>query len=310
MVLITIIGSGRVGTSAANYMMLKELDDILLIDIIEGRPQGEALDLGHAAAILGLSVRVKGTNDYKEMEGSDLVIVTAGFPRKPSMTREELLAKNSGIIKEVARNIKKYAPESVVILTTNPVDAMTYVMYKELGWNRSRVIGFSGVLDAGRLAYYASLKLGISPASIVPIVLGMHGQKMYPVPRLSTVGGAPLTTLLSEDEIQEIVKETVESGARITELRGYSSSFGPGAGLALMAEAVKKGYNKVFIASVVLNGEYGFSDIVGEVPIILGAGGMKRVIELPLDEEERRGLEESLMSVKSMIDSLREQGLA
>ncbi|MCE4602329.1 MAG: malate dehydrogenase [Desulfurococcales archaeon] len=308
--MITIIGSGRVGTSAANYMMLKELDDILLIDIIEGRPQGEALDLGHAAAILGLSVRVKGTNDYKEMEGSDLVIVTAGFPRKPSMTREELLAKNSGIIKEVARNIKKYAPESVVILTTNPVDAMTYVMYKELGWNRSRVIGFSGVLDAGRLAYYASLKLGISPASIVPIVLGMHGQKMYPVPRLSTVGGAPLTTLLSEDEIQEIVKETVESGARITELRGYSSSFGPGAGLALMAEAVKKGYNKVFIASVVLNGEYGFSDIVGEVPIILGAGGMKRVIELPLDEEERRGLEESLMSVKSMIDSLREQGLA
>ncbi len=310
MVLITIIGSGRVGTSAANYMMLKELDDILLIDIIEGRPQGEALDLGHAAAILGLSVRVKGTNDYKEMEGSDLVIVTAGFPRKPGMTREELLAKNAGIIKEVARNIKKYAPESVVILTTNPVDAMTYVMYKELGWNRSRVIGFSGVLDAGRLAYYASLKLGISPASIVPIVLGMHGQKMYPVPRLSTVGGAPLTTLLSEDEIQEIVKETVESGARITELRGYSSSFGPGAGLALMAEAVKKGYNKVFIASVVLNGEYGFSDIVGEVPIILGAGGMKRVIELPLDEEERRGLEESLMSVKSMIDSLREQGLA
>ncbi len=308
--MITIIGSGRVGTSAANYMMLKELDDILLIDIIEGRPQGEALDLGHAAAILGLSVRVKGTNDYKEMEGSDLVIVTAGFPRKPGMTREELLAKNSGIIKEVARNIKKYAPESVVILTTNPVDAMTYVMYKELGWNRSRVIGFSGVLDAGRLAYYASLKLGISPASIVPIVLGMHGQKMYPVPRLSTVGGAPLTTLLSEDEIQEIVKETVESGARITELRGYSSSFGPGAGLALMAEAVKKGYNKVFIASVVLNGEYGFSDIVGEVPIILGAGGMKRVIELPLDEEERRGLEESLMSVKSMIDSLREQGLA
>ncbi len=308
--MITIIGSGRVGTSAANYMMLKELDDILLIDIIEGRPQGEALDLGHAGAILGLSVRVKGSNDYKDMEGSDLVIVTAGFPRKPGMTREELLAKNAGIIKEVAKNIKRYAPDSIVILTTNPVDAMTYVMYKELGWDRSRVIGFSGVLDAGRLAYYASLKLGISPASIVPIVLGMHGQKMYPVPRLSTVGGAPLTTLLSEDDIREIVKETVESGARITELRGYSSNFGPGAGLALMAEAVKKGYNKVFIASVVLDGEYGFRDIVGEVPIILGAGGMKKVIELPLNEEEKRGLEESLKSVRAMIDSLKEQGLA
>ncbi len=307
--MITIIGSGRVGTSAANYMMLKELDDILLIDIIEGRPQGEALDLGHAGAILGLSVRVKGSNDFKDMEGSDLVIVTAGFPRKPGMTREELLAKNAGIIKDVAGKIKKYAPDAVVILTTNPVDAMTYVMYKELGWERSRVIGFSGVLDAGRLAYYASQKLGISPASIVPIVLGMHGQKMYPVPRLSTVGGAPLTTLLSKEEIDEIVKETVEAGARITELRGYSSNFGPGAGLALMAEAVKKGYNKVFIASVVLQGEYGFNDVVGEVPIILGKGGVKKVIELPLTEEEKQGLAKSLESVKAMIETLKAQNL-
>ncbi|MEB3774852.1 MAG: malate dehydrogenase, partial [Desulfurococcales archaeon] len=298
--MITIIGSGRVGTSAANYIMLKELDDILLIDIIEGRPQGEALDLGHAASILGLSVKVKGSNDFKDMEGSDLVIVTAGFPRKPGMTREELLSKNAGIIKDVADKIKKYAPDAIVMLTTNPVDAMTYVMYKELGWGRNRVIGFSGVLDAGRLAYYASQKLGISPASIVPIVLGMHGQKMYPVPRLSTVGGAPLTMLLSKEEIDEIVRETVASGARITELRGYSSNFGPGAGLALMAEAVKKGYNKVFIASVVLDGEYGYRDIVAEVPIVLGRNGLEKVIELPLTEEEKRGLDESVSSVKAM----------
>ena len=308
--MITIIGSGRVGTSAANYIMLKELDDILLIDIIEGRPQGEALDLGHAASILGLSVKIKGSNDFKDMEGSDLVIVTAGFPRKPGMTREELLSKNAGIIKDVADKIKKYAPDSIVMLTTNPVDAMTYVMYRELGWGRSRVIGFSGVLDAGRLAYYASLKLGISPASIVPIVLGMHGQKMYPVPRLSTVGGAPLTMLLSKEEIEEIVKDTVASGARITELRGYSSNFGPGAGLALMAEAIKKGYNKVFIASVVLEGEYGYRDIVSEVPVVLGRSGVEKVIELPLTEEEKRGLDESVSSVKSMIQSLRDAGLA
>ena len=308
--MITIIGSGRVGTSAANYIMLKELDDILLIDIIEGRPQGEALDLGHAASILGLSVKVKGSNDFKDMEGSDLVIVTAGFPRKPGMTREELLSKNAGIIKDVADKIKKYAPDAVVMLTTNPVDAMTYVMYKELGWGRNRVIGFSGVLDAGRLAYYASQKLGISPASIVPIVLGMHGQKMYPVPRLSTVGGAPLTMLLSKEEIDEIVRETVASGARITELRGYSSNFGPGAGLALMAEAVKKGYNKVFIASVVLDGEYGYRDIVAEVPIVLGRNGLEKVIELPLTEEERRGLDESVSSVKAMIQALKDAGLA
>ncbi len=302
--MITIIGSGRVGVSAAAFMMLKELDDILLIDIIEGRPQGEALDLGHAAAIFGLSVDIRGSNDYRDMEGSDLVIVTAGFPRKPGMTREQLLEKNASVIKDVAANIKKYAPNAVVILTTNPVDAMTWVMYKELGWPRERVIGFSGVLDAGRLAYYASKKLDMSPASIVPIVLGMHGQAMYPVPRLSTVGGMPLTELLSKEDIEEIVKETVESGARITELRGYSSSFGPGAGLTLMAEAVKRGYNKVFIASVVLKGEYGYTDVVAEVPIVLGSGGMKKVLELPLTPEEKQGLDKSVQAVKSLMDAL------
>lgn len=305
--MITIIGSGRVGVSAAAFMMLRELDDILLIDIIEGRPQGEALDLGHAAAIFGLSVRLMGSNDYKDMEGSDLVIVTAGFPRKPGMTREQLLEKNAAVIRDVASNIKKYAPDSVVILTTNPVDAMTWVMYKELGWSRERVIGFSGVLDAGRLAYYASQKLGISPASIVPIVLGMHGQAMYPVPRLSSVGGMPLTEMLSREEIEQVVKETVESGARITELRGYSSNFGPGAGLTLMAEAVKKGYNKVFIASVVLEGEYGYTNVVAEVPIILGRGGMKKVLELPLTDEEKKGLDESIQAVKKLMEALPSQ---
>ncbi len=302
--MITIIGSGKVGTSAALFMMLKELDDIVLIDIIEGRPQGEALDLGHAAAILGLSVDIRGSNDFKDMEGSDIVIVTAGFPRKPGMTREELLAKNAGVAKDISEKILEYAPKSVVMLTTNPVDAITYVMYKKLGWERERVIGFSGVLDAGRLAYYASKKLNVSPASIVPIVLGMHGQAMYPVPRLSTVGGMPLTELMSGEEIDEIVKETVEAGAKVTKLRGYSSSFAPGAGLALMAEAVKKNYNKVFIASVVLKGEYGFNNTVAEVPVMLGGNGIQKIIELPLSEEEKKGLEKSVESVNKLIEAL------
>jgi len=302
--MITIIGSGKVGTSAALFMMLKELDDIVLIDIIEGRPQGEALDLGHAAAILGLSVDVRGSNDFKDMDGSDIVIVTAGFPRKPGMTREELLAKNAEVAKDISEKILEYAPKSVVMLTTNPVDAITYVMYKKLGWDRERVIGFSGVLDAGRLAYYASKKLNVSPASIVPIVLGMHGQAMYPVPRLSTVGGMPLTELMSQEEIDEIVKETVEAGAKITKLRGYSSNFAPGAGLALMAEAVKKNYNKVFIASVVLKGEYGFNNTVAEVPVMLGGNGIQKILELPLSEEEKKGLEKSVESVNKLIEAL------
>ncbi|MCE4624837.1 MAG: malate dehydrogenase [Desulfurococcales archaeon] len=302
--MITIIGAGKVGTSAAAFMMVKELDDILLIDIIPNKPQGEALDLSHAASILGKSITITGSNDYKDMAGSDIVVVTAGFPRKPGMTREQLLGKNAGIIADIAEKIKEYAPNSIVLLTTNPLDAMTYVMYKKLGFPRERVIGFSGVLDAGRLAYYASRKLKISPASIVPIVLGMHGQAMFPVPRLSTVMGAPLTSLLSPEEIEEIRKETVAAGKTITELRGYSSNYGPGAGLAVMVEAIKKNQHKAFIASAYLKGEYGFSDIVLEVPLVLGASGIERIIELPLNEEEKKGLAESAEAVKKLIDAL------
>lgn len=305
--MITIVGAGRVGTSAALFLMLKELDDILLLDIIKGRPQGEALDLAHAASILGLSVDIRGSNNFEDMKGSKLVLVTAGFPRKPGMTREELLEKNAGVVADVADKIKKYAPDSIVILTTNPLDAMTYVMYKELGWSRERVIGFSGVLDAGRLAYYASRKLGVSPASVVPIVLGMHGQAMLPVPRLSTVSGVPLDMLLSKEDIEEVVQETVQAGAKITELRGYSSSYGPGAGLALMAESVLKDQNKVFISSIVLEGEYGYRNVVAEVPVVIGKEGVRKVIELPLTEGERRKLDESINAVRKLISQLPEK---
>ncbi|MET1128588.1 MAG: malate dehydrogenase [Thermoproteota archaeon] len=299
--MITIVGAGRVGTSAALFLMLKELDDILLIDIIEGRPQGEALDLAHAASILGLSVDIRGSNDYRDMEGSDLVIVTAGFPRKPGMTREELVTKNAGVVSDVAAKIKEYAPNAIVVLTTNPLDAMTYLMYRKLGWPRNRVIGFSGVLDAGRLRYYAAKKLGVSPASIVPVVLGQHGQKMFPVPRLSTVYGKPLSQLLSKEDVDEIVKETIEAGATITKLRGYSSNFGPGAGLALMAESIKKDLKKVFLASVMLEGEYGVSGVPASVPVVLGREGAEKVIELDLTEEERKGFLESVEAIKANI---------
>jgi malate dehydrogenase len=302
--LITIVGAGRVGTSAALFMALKELDDITLIDIIEGKPQGEALDLGHALSILGISVDVRGSNDYKDMEGSDLVIVTAGFPRKPGMTREQLVGQNAKVIADIADKILEYAPNSIVMLTTNPLDAMTYLMYKRLGWERRRVIGFSGVLDAGRLAYYASKKLGVSPASIVPIVLGMHGQAMLPIPRLSTVMGKPLTELLKPEEIDAIIQETVDAGATITKLRGYSSNFGPGAGLAVMAEAIKKGYNKAFIASVYLDGEYGERDVVAEVPVILGRNGLERIIELDLTEEELKKFHESCEAVRKLVAAI------
>ncbi|RLI05757.1 malate dehydrogenase [Candidatus Bathyarchaeota archaeon] len=299
--MITIIGSGRVGVSTASYLAIKELDDILLLDIVENLPQGNALDLSHMASILGLNVNIKGSNNYEDMKGSDLVLVTAGFPRKPGMTREELVEKNAHIVVDIADKIRKYAPDSIVILTTNPLDAMAYLMYKKLGFPREKVIGFSGVLDAGRLRYYAAKKLGISTDGILAVVLGQHGENMFPVPRLSTVYGKPLTELLSEKEIEEIVKETIQAGAVVTKLRGFSSDHAPGAGLTVMAESIKKNLKKVFLASVYLTGEYGVKDTVANVPVVLGVNGVEKIIEVPLNEEEKKGFMESVEAIKRNI---------
>ncbi|MCX8196555.1 MAG: malate dehydrogenase [Acidilobaceae archaeon] len=306
--MITIIGTGRVGTSAAFAALLRGLDEkIVLLDIVPGLAQGEALDLGHAAATLGADVEFVGSENFELMEGSEIVLVTAGKPRKPGMTREQLLADNAAIVADIAVKIKKYAPESVVIMTTNPLDAMVYVMYKKLGFPRERVIGFSGVLDSARLAYYAAKKLKVSYSSISPIVVGMHGEAMYPVPRLSTVGGVPLTQLLSKAEVEEVARETVQAGATITKLRGYSSSYAPGLGVVLMAEAVKRDAKKVFIASVYLDGEYGLRDVVAEVPVVLGRRGAEKVLELPLNEEEREGFLRSVEAVRELIRALPEE---
>ena len=302
--LITVIGAGRVGSSAALFLALKNLDDILLIDIIENLPQGHALDMGHALSILGVDVKVKGSNDFSDMKGSDLVIVTAGFPRKPGMTREELVSKNAGIIADIAKKINEYAPNSVVMMTTNPLDAMAYLMYKRLGFPRERVIGFSGVLDSGRLRYYASQILGVSYTSITPVVIGQHGQKMFPVPRLSNVAGKSLTELLTEDQINKIVEDTVAAGGTVTKLRGFSSNFAPGAGLSVMAESIIKNLKKVFLASVYLNGEYGLKDVTVSVPVVLGRNGAEKIIELPLTEEERKGFLASVEAIKTNISQI------
>jgi len=308
--MITIIGSGRVGVATAVFLGVRRTDTkILLIDIVKGLPQGEALDLNHMSSILGLDVEYAGSNDYADMKGSDLVVVTAGLPRKPGMTREQLVGDNAKIVNEIGKEIKKHAPDSVVILTTNPLDAMTYVMWKSTGFPRERVIGFSGVLDAGRLAYYASRRLGISPSSILPVVLGQHGENMFPVPSKSFVYGVPLSRILRPEEIDEIVAETVKAGARITELRGFSSNWAPGAGVALMAEAVKRDERRAFIASVVLMGEYGVENLPVEIPIVLGREGLVRVLEIELEENERRKFEESVEAIRKLINLIPAQYL-
>jgi len=302
--LITIIGAGRVGTAAAAYIALKELDDILLIDIVPNRAAGEALDLSHAASILGLTVDIRGTENYEEMVGSDLVVVTAGVPRKPGMTREELVGVNAKIVVDIAGKIKKYTPDAIVLMTTNPLDPMLYLMYKKLGFPRERVIGFSGVLDSGRLRYYAAKRLGISPADINPVVLGQHGRNMFPVPRLTTIYGKPLTELLSKEDIEAIVKDTIAAGATITKLRGYSSNYAPGAGLSLMVEAIKKDLKRIFLASVYLKGEYGYSDIPASVPVLLGKSGIEKIYELPLNDEEKELFAKSIEAIKANIGGI------
>ena len=302
--MITIIGAGKVGSSAALFLALKNLDNILILDIIENLPQGNALDMGHALSILGVDVKVEGSNDFGDMKGSNLVIVTAGFPRKPGMTREELVAKNAGIIADIAEKINKYAPDSIVMMTTNPLDAMAYLMYKRLGFSRERVIGFSGVLDSGRLRYYASQFLGISYTSIIPIVLGQHGEKMFPVPRLSNIAGKSLTELLSKEQISKIVENTVAAGATVTKLRGFSSNFAPGAGLSVMAESIIKDLKQVFLASVYLNGEYGVEDVTADVPVVLGKNGIEKIIELPLTEDEKKGFIASVEAIKTNISQI------
>ncbi|MFP3235077.1 MAG: malate dehydrogenase [Nitrososphaeria archaeon] len=299
--MITIIGTGRVGSSTAAMLALKELDDLMLIDIVPNLPQGEALDLGHALAELGIDIRVRGSNDYSDMRGSDLVVVTAGFPRKPGMTREELVGKNAEVVRSIAGNIKKYAPDSIVILVTNPLDPMIYLMYKLLGFPRERVIGFSGILDSRRLAYYASLKLGVAPSSISPVVIGQHGEKMFPVPRLSSVAGVPLTQVMSQKDIEEIVKQTIDAGAEVTKLRGFSSNWAPGAGVAVMAESIKRDLKRVFFASVYLDGEYGVKDVTVDVPVVLGRRGVEKVLELPLTDEERKGFLASVDAIRANL---------
>ncbi len=303
--MITVIGVGRVGSDAALHLGLRKLDrEIVLIDVVQGLPQGEALDLNHTMSILGIDVEYRGSNDYKDMAGSDLVVVTAGLARKPGMTREELVAKNAEIVGTIGKAIREHAPNAIVLMTTNPLDAMVYVMYRATEFPRERVIGFSGVLDSGRLAYYASKRIGVSPSSVLPIVVGQHGEKMVPLPRHTYIYGKPLTAFLSKKEIDEIVRETVQAGAEITKLRGYSSNHAPGAGVAVMAEAIKRDEKRAFLASVVLRGEYGVEGIPACVPVVLGREGVERIIELDMVEDEKVLFEESINAIRENISQI------
>ncbi|MCZ7358056.1 MAG: malate dehydrogenase [Candidatus Methanoperedens sp.] len=304
---ITIIGAGAVGATAAQRIAEKELGDVVLTDIVEGLPQGKALDLLEAGPLLGYDSKVTGTNDYRDIEGSDVVVITAGIARKPGMTREDLLKINTKIIKEVSQNIAEYAPDSIVITVTNPLDIMTYVTMKTTGFLPNRVFGMSGVLDSGRFATFISMELGCSVRDISAMVLGGHGDTMVPLPRFTTVSGVPITELMDEPSIQRLVDRTVNGGAEIVNLLKTGSAFyAPSAAVTRMVEAVVKDTKRILPVCAYLNGEYGKKNIYLGVPVRLGRRGIEGIIELDLNEGENKALERSAEAVTSGIASLKE----
>ena len=305
MPLITVVGSGRVGTSTALQVAMRELGDIVLLDIVPGLPQGEALDLNHMCAILDLDVDVRGSNDYRDMEGSDVVVVTAGLTRKPDMTRLDLLLKNAEIIKDVSRHIREYAPKSKVIVVTNPLDVMTYTAFKVTGFESSRVMGFSGLLDVGRFRHIIHSRLGVSYKSIRGTVLGEHGDSMVLLPRLTYVGVEPLNRFMDEKTIAESVEATRKAGAEIIRLKGWSAHHAPGAGASLMVQAILRDEKAVIPTSAYLDGQYGERDIYAVVPCVLGAGGVEKIIELELTDEEAAKFKASIKVLREAAASLK-----
>lgn len=307
---ITVIGAGAVGATAAQRIAEKELGDVILTDIVEGLPQGKALDLMEAGPLFGYDSKITGTNDYKDIEGSDVVVITAGIARKPGMTREDLLKINAKIIKEVSQNITKYAPDSIIITVTNPLDIMTYVTMKTTNFESRRVFGMSGVLDSGRFAAFIAMELGCSVRDISAMVLGGHGDTMVPLPRFTTVQGVPITELMPQSVVQRLVERTVNGGAEIVNLLKTGSAFyAPSAAVTNMVEAVVKDTKRVLPVCAFLNGEYGNKDIYLGVPVKLGKRGVEEIIELKLNADEKKALDKSAGAVSSGIESLRALGI-
>lgn len=302
---VSVVGAGNVGASCALYVSEMELADVCLIDIVEGLPQGKALDLFEGSPVRGYDCRVTGANDYSALENSDVVVVTAGFPRKPGMSRSDLLAKNAEIVGGVAESIKKHAPKAFVIVVTNPLDVMTYFMWKKTGFPKERVLGMAGVLDSTRFRSFLAMELGVSVSDVMAMVLGGHGDAMVPLTRFATVSGIPVTELIAPDRLAEIVKRTANGGAEIVALlKTGSAYYAPASSAAQMVEAILKDKKRVIPAAVHLSGEYGLKDLYFGAPIVLGAKGVEKILQVPLTPEEKTALEKSAQEVLAGIQEL------
>ncbi len=303
---ITVVGGGFVGATTAHWVAGKELADVVLIDIIEGMPQGKALDLLEAGPVEGLDVNVVGTNDYADTANSDLVIITAGIARKPGMSRDDLLAINTGIVKEVTAQIAKYSPNAFLIVVSNPLDAMVYVAHKVSGFPNNRVMGMAGVLDSARFRSFIAMELGVSVKDIQAFVLGGHGDTMVPLPRYTTVSGIPIPDLMSADRIEALVDRTRNGGAEIVNLlKTGSAFFAPSASAVQMAEAILKDQKRILPCAAYCDKEYGVGGYFVGVPVMLGAGGVEKIVEIKMTTEEKARFDKSVEAVKRLVETIK-----
>jgi len=303
---ITVVGAGNVGASAAQLLAYKELGDVVLVDVIEGIPQGKSLDLAEAAPVNGYDAKMIGSNSYEQTANSDVVVITAGIARKPGMSRDDLLNTNTAIVKSVTEQIVKFSPNCILIIVSNPLDAMTYVAYKASGFPKHRVMGMAGVLDSARMRCFLAEELNVSVENVNAFVLGGHGDTMVPLPRYSTCAGIPIPELLSQERIDAIVQRTRDGGAEIVKLlKSGSAYYAPAAASVEMVESILKDKKKVLPVCALLEGEYGINGLFVGVPVKLGSRGIEQIFEISLTADERGQLNKSAAAVQELVDIIK-----
>jgi malate dehydrogenase len=303
---ITVVGAGNVGATCADVIAHKELcNELVLLDIKENFAEGKALDMWQTAPINMYDTRIKGsTNDYSKTAGSDVVVITSGLPRKPGMSRDDLISTNAGIVKTVTENVIKHSPDAIIIVVSNPLDVMTYCAYLTAKKAPNKVFGMAGILDTGRYKAFLAEELNVSPKDIQAVLMGGHGDTMVPLPRYTTVGGIPVTEMIAEEKLNAIIERTKKGGGEIVNLLGTSAWYAPGAAAAQMVEAIVRDQKRIFPVCAWLTGEYGLTDVYLGVPVVLGKAGIERIIELQLTAEEQALVNASAAAVKEVMDVL------
>ena len=306
---VTVIGAGNVGATTAQRIVESGIADVVLVDIVEGLPQGKGLDLAEAAPVVGHDARIVGTNDYADTAGSDIVVVTSGLARQPGMSRDDLLAKNAGIVRSVVRAASAVSPGAIIIIVTNPLDAMCHVAMETSGFPRERVLGMAGVLDSARFRAFIAEELGVSVSDTHAFVLGGHGDTMVPLPRYSTVAGIPITELMSPERVAALCARTANGGAEVVALLKSGSAFyAPAASVFEMVESILLDRKRVLPCAVLLAGEFGTHDLFVGVPVVLGAGGMERIMEIALTGDEQVAFDRSAAAVRELVATLASLG--